>query len=138
MATQDRLYLDSNDRNLIEKIVKENYFNFKEKTRKEQFLFAMVIGFNSGLDGQTIEKRDEWFFTKYLDNTDMAMLNACAYYKTNRIDIIKDIDSVYKIAEEYAHLGVKILYDRINSEPFGALEKKFEIEFNEFFNNGDF
>lgn len=139
MATiQDRIYIDIRDWDVIEKIERENYFNFsdKNKQRKDQFMFAMAIGVNSGLniDSINIENKKEIFLTKYLTEIDMAIFYAVAIRSSNgNLNIINDLNEVYKIVQKYAHIGFKILSDKIESISYGSLEKIFEVEMAELY-----
>jgi len=45
-----------------------------------------------------------------------------------KIDVLMDDDEVFKIAEEYAHAGIRLLADEIKASSFGSFTKKFEKE----------
>lgn len=125
---QDRLYVGKGDRKIVEKIENNDYFNFKDKSRKEQFMFAMAYGVKSDIKNVEIKNKDEWFFSKDLQPEDKALMYSCAIYKNDNISVLKDINNVYEIAQNYAHIGFKVLSGLIERESFGAVEKKFEKE----------
>ncbi len=119
----DRLYIDLNSRPLYEKLESEPFF--KGKTRKEQFLFAMAVGFKNKIK-IPIEKREGIFLTKDLKPEDEALINAIAIFDANSIDILLDKAQVFKIVEEYANGGIRILINKIDSIEIGTFEKYFE------------
>ena len=129
----DRLYIAKGDRDLYDGMNKEGMLKFKDpggtRTRKEQFLFAMATGFKSGLR-RPIENRDSggFFLSKDLRGEDMALLNAVALADTGSPEVLVDRPEVFRIAEEYAHAGIRILADKVDSTSFGSFEKKLEKE----------
>jgi urease accessory protein UreE len=129
---QDRLYIDEADRKVIVKLEDENYFNFRNKTKKEQFMFAMAIG--SRNNHFEIKKRDAVFHTKDIRTDDLALMKACAINKRKSTEILNDIGEIYKIAEECAHSGFRTLSDMLENSSFGSFEKKLEVEINDLFN----
>jgi len=126
----DRVYIDKEDRSLYEKIENENMF--KEKTRKEQFLFAMAIGFESKFK-RPFNTREGFFLIKDLRPEDEALINAVALHENNSVEVLSDKEKVFKIAEEYAHAGIKLLADRIESMQSGSFYKQFDKELHEIY-----
>lgn len=119
------------DRLNIEKGERENLYDkinlFKEKSRKEQFLFAMTIGFKNKVK-RALKTKNGFFLIKDMRPEDEALLNVVAIYDTNSVEVLSNKEEVFKIAEEYAHAGVKLLYDKIESTQSGTFEKQFEKE----------
>lgn len=131
-TTPDRVYIDKEDRSLYEKIENENIF--KEKTRKEQFLFAMAIGFENDIKQPLSNKESSGLFLlKDLGPEDKALINAVALHESNSIEVLADKGKVFKIAEEYAHAGIKLLVDKIESTQFGSFHKQLEKELHEIY-----
>jgi hypothetical protein len=130
----DRLYIDKNDRKLYENIeLDENGDKFFEgKTRKDQFIFAMATGFINNVH-QPLDTKENFFLTKDLRREDEAIINAVALF-ANDIEILKDTEKVFKIAEEYAHAGVNILNDKIKSTVHGSFWKHYEKDLHESYN----
>ena len=125
----DRIFINDTDRALYEKI--ENEVLFKEKTRKEQFLFAMAFGFKNKVK-YPLAKREGFFLTKDLRPEDEALLNVVAIEDSpNSVEILSDMNEVFKTAEEYAHAGIKLLVDKIETIATGTFEKQFEQELHE-------
>lgn len=123
-SVPDRLNIDPKDRELYEKISEEVPL-FQNKNRKEQFLFAVAFGFSNRMR-VPLKTKDGFFLTKDLKMEDRALINAVALYDADDIDILSDKGSIYKIVEEYAHAGIKLLTDKVASVEFGTFWKQFE------------
>jgi len=126
MVKIDRLYIDESDRDLYDQIRKE-IFNNEEKENKDLFLIALSIGFKNNFR-LPIEKKFGFIRREYLNDEDLSLIESLAIYSSENIEILTNEVEVFKIAEEYAHGGVKILIDKIKSSPLGAFDKKFETE----------
>lgn len=126
----DRLYIDKDDRQLYEKLEEEEMFN--GRTRKEEFLFTMAIGFKNKIK-RPLDKNEGFFLTKDLRPEDETLINALAIWETNSVDVLSNKEEVFKIAEEYAHGGVRILHDSIGSTQFGSFSKQFEKTLHEIY-----
>ena len=126
----DRLYIGKDDRELYDRLVDE--WILHDKTRKEQFLLAMALGFKNSVR-RKLAQRDEFFFRKDLRAEDEALLDAVAIQAEDTLDVLSDKEKVYSIAQEYAHAGIRLLADEIQGTSFGSFEKKFEKELFETF-----
>jgi hypothetical protein len=127
----DRLYMGEDDRSLYDKLETENMF--KGKTRKEQFLFAMSFGFKHKIKRALIRK-EGLFLAKDLHPEDEALINAVAIYDTNSLQVLTDKGAAFKIAEEYAHAGIRLLTAWIDSVSFGSVVKQLEKELHDMYN----
>jgi len=132
----DRLYIEESDRELYKKI-EEAIDLFAKKTRKEQFIFAMAYGF-SNKTRIPLKKKNDLFLAKDLKAEDEAIVNAIAICEKGSLEIITDKNFTYSIAEEYAHAGIRLLYEKIESIEFGSFWKDFEKDLFESFNNINF
>jgi len=47
---------------------------------------------------------------------------------TGSADVLGDREAVFRIAEEYAHAGIRLLYDRATSSQPGSFYKQLEVE----------
>ena len=122
----DRLYMDGeDDREKYETLSQEDIFS--GMTRKEQFFLAMAIGY-ANKTKQPLTKREGLFLAKDMQPEDEALINAIALHNTDNIGSLADKSNVFRIAEEYAHAGLKILIDKIALTPHGSLRKIFEKE----------
>ncbi len=121
MAQLDRLFIEKGEREkLYDKIE-----IFGEKSRKEQFLFAMAFGFKNKIK-RPLGTKEGFFLTKDLRVEDEALMDIVAVYDTGSADILSDRGEVFKIAEEYAHAGIHLLHEEISSIEYGSFNKYFE------------
>ena len=121
---QDRVYIAEGDRELYDRLERE--WILKGTTRREQFLLAMAVGFRNELQ-QTFTKRDEFFLVKDLRPEDDAILDAIAISATSgSVETLCDRAAVFKIAQGFAHGGIRLLVDEFESAPLGSYDKKFE------------
>lgn len=122
----DRLYIDKSDRKLYDDDTL-NIEIFSGKTRKEQFLFAMAVGFKNKIK-RSLDSREGFFLAKDMHSEDEALLDAVALHDKGYAEILSDREEVFKIAEEYAHAGIKLLSNEVTSGQPGSYIKKFEVE----------
>jgi hypothetical protein len=122
----DRLFIDKADRKLYDHDALQSEI-FAGKTRKEQFLFAMSIGFKNQVH-RPLDTREGWFRTEYMNNEDETMLDMVAVNHTGRVDVLSNREEVFKIAEEYAHAGIRLLHDEVTSGQPGSFSKKLELD----------
>jgi len=126
----DRLNADVRDRDLYDRLQTEGMF--KSTDRKDQFLFAMAFGCKSEAR-LPLDKKDGLVRTSYLRAEDEALMNAVAVHHAGSLEVLADREQVYKIAEEYAHAGIRLLVDWIESQPYGSVETRFEKELRDVF-----
>lgn len=103
---------------------------FKGLDNKDLFMMAVVFGYKSGKKRELKSKdKTESGFTRerYLSDNDNCILKAIAIKQENKVDVIRDIQHVYSIAEEYANEGVYHLKDFIFSNP-ASFAKKYAQE----------
>jgi len=126
----DRIYIDKKDRMLYNKLDQVNLLRFKGergRTRKEQFIFALAIGFDNNLS-IPLETKEGWFNTRDLQPEDRMLFNAIALYKQKTEEVLLNEIDIFKIIEEYAHVGIKILCDKVKSTQFESFSKRLEKE----------
>jgi hypothetical protein len=138
MATMpDRINIDKTDRGLYKKLDGEEFLKFKDsggkRTRKEQFFFAMAIGFKNNIK-RPLNTKEGFFLIKDLLPTDETLINAVAINDYDSVETLANKGEVFKIAEEYAHAGIRLLVDKIEFTEFGKFEKKLEQEIFEIYN----
>jgi dnd system-associated protein 4 len=131
----DRINIDKKDRELYNKLDQEEILRYKggRRTRKEQFLFAMAYGFKNKIR-RPLETKEGFFLIKDLNPEDETLLNAVAIYETGSVKVLSNRAEVFKIAEEYAHAGIMLLCNKIESSSFGSFEKQLEKELFEIYN----
>ncbi len=120
----DRLSIDKSDRELYDHDAISSEI-LAGRTRKEQFLFAMAIGFKNQVK-RRLDSREGFFLAKDMGPEDEALLDAVAIYDTGSADVLADREAVYRIAEEYAHAGIRLLYDIATSSQPGSFHKHLE------------
>jgi len=129
---RDRLFIDREDRKLYDKLDNEDLF--KNKSRKEHFLYAMAIGFKNNVM-LPFESKDGLFRTTDLRPDDEALIKTLALItKDNNFEILSNKDEMFTIAEQYAHGGIRIIIDKIESTPFGSYELHCEKDLFDTFN----
>ena len=131
MENPDRLHIDKADRDFYNHDMLQNEL-FQSCTNKEQFLFAMAVGFKNGVNWE-LKTQDGFLRTEYLREEDEALIDAVALYHSsktgeNPVEILSDRDKVFVIAEEYAHAGIKLIYDNLTSGQPGSFFKKLELD----------
>jgi hypothetical protein len=90
----------------------------------------MSIGFKNKIR-QPLDTKDGYVRAEYLHPRDEALMNAVAIYATDDVNIITDREMVFYIVEEYAHAGIRLLYNSINSGQPGSYYKKLEMDLRE-------
>ena len=127
----DRLSIDKDDREMYEEIKL-----FKSRENKEKFIFAMAYGFMNNIKFP-LKKKEGFFLNKNLKEEDEALIYSLAIRSVGKADVLLDLQKVYEIVEEYAHAGLKLLYDEISINPeVGSFNVKLEKQlFEEFKNN---
>jgi hypothetical protein len=121
--------IDRGDRSLYQKVVDENVLQFKERDRKDQFIFAMAIGFANSIK-HPLAVKESFFRTEYLRPEDAALIRAIALHE-HGIEILADNEKVFQVAEEYAHAGIKLLVDELEGPGFANFSKRLEKELYE-------
>ena len=123
---QDRLYIAKGDRTMYDRLEAE--WILGGRTKKEQFLLALAVGFKHD-SRRPFDQREEFFFRKDLRREDEAILDAIAVATAGgSLDVLAEPAQVLIIAQEYAHGGIRILADEFEAAPFGTYSKKFETE----------
>ena len=131
-STIDRLYIDENGDKKFYDMLKSDEPFFKNYTgNKELFLFAMALGFKNQARVPFSGKRLGYFLEKDLKYEDYVLLNAIAINETESLDVLTDKEKIFKIAEEYAHGGVRLLQEEIGPGKFGSFSKNFELKLDQ-------
>jgi len=124
MEEPSLIHIEKANKSLFENI---ELFHTAEKERdyKDQFIFAMAVGFR--YDEKEPIKTKKWFFrSSYLKKEDKNLINALALAHFNDPEKLLNIKEVFEIAEEYANGGIIYLNKQIEKMPFGSFNKKLE------------
>ena len=118
----DRLSIDEDDKALYDEIAQDVFLG---RQNKDRFLFAMAFGFWRGADRE-IDKREGFVRAEYLTPQDKALIDALAVAEAQSAAVLANRERVYEIAERYAHGGILLLHDHVQSTQFGSFYKGFE------------
>jgi len=130
-STIDRLYVDEiGDKKIYDMLKNDEPFFKNNSSNKELFLFAMALGFKNQ-KRLPLGKRLGYFLEKDLKYEDHVLLNAIAISETQTLDVLTDKEKIFKIAEEFAHGGLKILSKEIGPGQFGSFSKNFELKLDQ-------
>jgi hypothetical protein len=116
------LSISQSDKSVYADIAKSG--PLKGKSNKELFLLAVALGVDRGHRISIKGSKEGYIRAEYLNSDDKTLINAVAIAEENNPDVICDKKAVYEIAEEYAHVGIKILSDLIFGP--GSFVKKYE------------
>jgi len=125
----DRLFWAKGDKKLYDELEEQEKF-FKNKGRKEQFMFALAVGFHNG-NRQPLNTYDGMFNSRDLTPMDISIIESIAVQTEGNVSVIEDEAKIYRVAEEYAHGGIKILNKEVKNVQFGSYPKKLEISLTE-------
>ncbi|TET21463.1 MAG: hypothetical protein E3J71_09650 [Candidatus Stahlbacteria bacterium] len=131
----DRLYyvIAEDDKALYERLNEEFQ---KRMSNKNQFLLAMAVGFKEG-NFRSFGKKVSFVRTEYLNDEDKALINSVAIKETGGVEVLSKTEEVFRIAEGYAHGGIRLLNTQITSKQFGSFFKQFEKEVVEIYRGLD-
>jgi len=130
------------DRLYVEKSVYEEFNRLAQKDSplsskqaKHIFMLAMALGFKNELRSR-IETKKELVRLEYVHDNEKSVINALAVHEEG-LAVLLDKNRVYRIAEEYASGGIKLLNEMVFSKKGGSFIKKLESdllqEYEEFF-----
>ena len=120
----DRLHIEKKDRALYEEL--RSVSMYRDKETKDLFLMAMAFGFKNDTR-RKIETKEGFARTEYLKPKDLALINAVAITQES-VELLDNPEEVFKLAEEYANAGIKLLVGSVDSVAFGSYEKQLEKE----------
>ena len=89
----DRLYIDKKDRSRYDKLDEVDMLRFKGKgggrTRREQFLFALSIGFQNN-HRKKLEIREGFVLYKDLRPMDESLIDSIAIYDADKENVLSN------------------------------------------------
>jgi len=133
----DRLSIEKANRDTYDKLKKLDIFS--KYDNKSLFLMSMVFGFNKRKQ-TPLKTTDGYVRESYLRESDESLIRAVAVYEKNDLNVLLNKKEVYKIAEEYANTGIKIIDQMISDSDeaefikqleYLLLEKYEELDINE-------
>jgi hypothetical protein len=103
------------DRPLYNKILKSRDWEFKNNL--ELFTLAALVGKFIVQEKKPINKSVSYIRVKdNISKDDMVILKSLAISDANDVNIISNEDEMFKIVEQYARTGIKVLYDWFNDK----------------------
>ena len=128
---KENINIEENDRAIYNKIG-----IFEKGDWKDHFLFVMAWGFKRGIYEPLSQKKDIIFKTSYFNEEDEVLLKAVAIqHEKESLEILDNIDEVYKIAESYANAGIKLIDKKRKETAIGSFDKKIEKELIQTYEN---
>jgi len=125
----DRLFIDKKDKKYYDRLKQEEMFRYKEN--RHLFLLALGYGFKNDIKVQ-LKSKEGFVRTEYLSSENWSLIKAIAI-TVKSIEVLSNPELIFQIVEEYAHGGIKILFDEVQSTPFASFDKKFEKELHEIY-----
>ena len=130
----DRLFIDRDDRIIYTKTLKNETF-FKNKENTDLFLFAMLTDYKNKASLE-IENPDGWVRIDTIKKPeDWALIDSVALSVSGSSDILANKAEVYKIAQELAHGGIKLIENMILSTQHGTFWKQYEKKLFEMYSD---
>jgi len=128
----DTLCIDKDDRELYERLESEALF--EGTVRKDQFFMAMAYGFRNRIKRRLENREGSGLFrTSYLRPDDEALLSAVALSDSGSVDVLANRAEVFRIAEEYAHAGIRILIAELEAAEYGSYAKRVEKQLSDLY-----
>lgn len=100
---------------------------FTGMQNRDMFLLAMAFGFRKKVR-RPLETREHFFQARDLRPEDEVLVDSVAIHDTGSAEVLSDRKAVFKIAEEYAHAGIRLLHDTATSGQPGSFIKKLEYD----------
>lgn len=119
----DRLSIEKANREIYDKLKELDLFN--KYDNKSLFLMSMVFGFNKRKQ-TPLKTTDGYVRESYLRENDESLIKAVAVYEKNDLNVLLNKKEVYKIAEEYANTGIKIIDQMISDSDEAEFIKQLE------------
>jgi len=116
----DRLNISFSDKVDCEKVIKDKSGPFSNKANKHLFMMALGFGYKYGKRKKLSNKKFGFVRIEYLSKEELSIINAIAVKEAGSLDILLNKAGVFKIAEEYANTGLKLLLKDILGEVEGA------------------
>lgn len=126
MVIKDRLYIDVSVRNYLKDI--RLFFNDSVDS-KDIFFYAAALGIKmpTPIEG----KKDGFFMTRLLSKDDNTFLYSLLMKENFDLENIDDKNKMYKIAEESANTGFRIIKDMLVSNSPEMMMKSLLVALDE-------
>ena len=128
------IYVAKDDKDKYEFLKSQEFF--KDLRDPELFLLAAVYGFRYGTlnyeeagDYSISFSRKDFTRTEYFNDEQWGLMKALAIYKKG-IEILKNKKALINLLEQYAHIGIEILYQEVKDSSFDTYHYEIEIKLN--------
>lgn len=124
----EKFYIDITDRPIYDRL--EKVLPLK-MSKKDLFMFALVIGYKNKKKEPTIFKKSEFFWADNLKIEDEIIIKSIAISDSGDIGILQNPEILVENIQNYAHGGILILKDKF--EQYGSFTKHIEKEVQELY-----
>jgi dnd system-associated protein 4 len=91
------------------------------RTMKDVFMWAMLLGVRVG-ERKPLERREVIFrWGQFSSETDVPLIKAVSLATDDDVAVLASRDAMLTSAEEFANVGIHVLYGTLTSEPGRAL-----------------
>lgn len=104
---------------------------FKGRKNSEIFMTSMILGYHQTKTRTEMETLEPYTHVEHLGSKRRTMIKAIAVAEEG-MGVLSDPDRVYRIAEEYAATGIKILAGMVYNHEYDFMKKLESILVNEY------
>lgn len=122
MALSDRVYISESDRPIYDRLKKYVDGPLKGRKNKELFMMAMILGYYKMKVRSELKKPEDYDHVENLGSDRRTIIKAIAVAEEG-MEVLDDEAKVYKIANEYAATGIKILEGMANDPDYDFIKK---------------
>lgn len=115
--------IDKKDRKVYEELKEDSFFGSCDN----KDLFFMCAGFGFFYKKRkTIEAIDGFFRASYLNDKELGLMNAINFSAYTPVEVSNLGAKIFQLIEEYAHAGLYLMKDFINSKQWGSTDTEME------------
>lgn len=120
------VFIDESDREDYRKLLDEEDSPLHGIGNPAIYLLAVAVGYYKG-ERVELDNRDDWTRIEYFDDRDLSLIKAIAVQEEG-LDVLLNQKEVFRIAEEYATTGIKLLKNEVYSGDYGNFIKRLESD----------
>lgn len=103
---------------------------------KDVFVFSVAMGYRNKSRTPLRKRKGSIPFTTFNDD-EKWLMKVIAIAERGGLEVLFDEKEVYKIAEEYANAGVRLLHNFVFGEQPGDIDKRIEADVRVALSKGD-
>jgi hypothetical protein len=115
--------IDKKDRKAYEELKEDPFFGACDN--KDVFFMCAGFGFYHK-KRKKIEANDGFFRASYLNDKELGLMNAINFTAYTPEEVSNLGSKIFQLIEEYAHAGLYLLKDYINSKQWGSTDIEME------------